>query len=274
MNVSEIKQVLLGHGLRPNKLMGQHFLIDENVLAKIIRSSSIRADETILEIGPGLGALTFELAKRAGRVIAVEKDERLCQRLKEEIQKRGAGNIELIRGDILKLSEDLFARISPYKVVANIPYYLTARLLRKLLAEVSSPVEIILTVQKEVAERIAAKPPRMNLLALAAQAYGAPKVLFSISRNAFAPAPNVESAALAVKNISRRNFSNESEEKMFFKIARAAFQKKRKTLANSLRDIHGPKNIREALAKLGKSESARPEELSLKDWITFTRLIK
>lgn len=281
MTISEVKDALAKHGIRPNKLLGQNFLVERNILKKIIEGADIKSNETILEIGPGLGELTFELAKLAQKVIAVEKDKKLCEILENEITKRGVNprtkdfgagvkNIELICDDILKLPMGIFARISPYRVIANIPYYLTARLIRKLLEEVAQPTNILLTVQKEVAERVIAKPPEMNLLALAVQVYGEPQIVFPIPKWAFWPEPEVNSAVIAIRNISRGKFvESGADEKLFFKIMRAAFQGKRKVLVNSLsQNLKREKSIvKNMLDAAGISTGARPEELNVSQWL-------
>ena len=272
MLATEIKKFLNEYDIRPNKLLGQHFLVDQNILRKIIKAAAIKNTDTVLEIGPGTGTLTFELAEHAGKVVAIEKDQALAEILKKEIEKRGITNIELILGDILKIPLGIFARICLYRVVANIPYYLTARLIRKLLGEVPQPNDILFTMQKEVAERIVSKPPRMNLLALAVQIYGTPKILFTIPRNAFWPAPEVDGAAIRIENISKKIFSESGvSEADFFKIVRTAFQTKRKILLNSLArqtSINKP-SLEIILASLGIAPLARPEELSVRQWISL-----
>ena len=257
---------------KPNKLLGQHFLIDKNILEKIIEAASIKNTDTVLEIGPGTGTLTFELAKYAGKVIAVEKDLALAEILKKEILCRGINNVEVTAGDILKMPLEPFARMVPYRVVANIPYYLTARLIRKLLEEVPQPKDILFTIQKEVAERIVSKPPHMNLLALAVQLYGAPKILFTIHKGAFWPVPEVEAALIKIENISKNIFSESGvSESGLFSIARAAFQTKRKILLNSLaRQTSIDKaSLQITLASLGITRLARSEELSVGQWISL-----
>src|SRR3990167_1268717 len=272
MAAIEIKKMPTEYGVRPNKLLGQHFLIDQNILRKIIKVAEVKNTDTVLEIGPGTGTLTFELAKHAGKVIAVEKDLALAEILKKEILCRGINNVEVTAGDILKMPLEPFARMVPYRVVANIPYYLTARLIRKLLEEVPQPNDILFTIQKEVAERIVSKPPHMNLLALAVQIYGMPKILFKIPRNAFSPSPKVDSALLAIENISKNIFSESGiSEPDFFRIARAAFQTKRKILLNSLaRQTSIDKaSLQITLASLGIALLARPEELGVGQWISL-----
>ncbi|MBI3627417.1 MAG: ribosomal RNA small subunit methyltransferase A [Candidatus Sungbacteria bacterium] len=270
MTTSEIKSRLIAAGLRPNKLLGQHFLIDQNVLKKIVAQADVKPSETILEIGPGLGILTFDLAKRAKRVMAVEKDRQMFEVLEKEIRQRGVKNIELVRDDILRLAEKFFRDIREYRVIANIPYYLTSRLIRKLLAEVSPPQEIILMVQKEVAERMMARPPQMNLLALSVQAYGRPKKLFSVSRESFWPPPLIDSALISISAISKNFFTHHHiPEKKFFEIARRAFQTKRKTILNGLAQFSSKQKLEKLLRDVGIDPNRRPETLSLLDWIAI-----
>ena len=232
--------------------------------------------EAILEIGAGLGELTFELAALAKNIIAVEKDTALTEILKRELTKRNINNVELITGDILKLPKELFKRISPYQVVANIPYYLTARLVRKLLQEVKQPENIVITIQKEVAKRITSRPPRMNLIAVSVQVYGEPKILFPISKKSFWPEPEVDSACIAIQNISRQKFIEAgANEKSFFKIVRAAFQGKRKMLVNSL--SQNLKIRKEETLSLIRSANidiaARPESIPVAGWLELTSLL-
>lgn len=253
--------------------MGQHFLADEKILQQIVEHAGLSKDDAVLEVGPGLGALTLLLSERAGRVVAVEKDPALATWLEAELKKQGRGNAAIVPGDILKLPANFFTDLGIYRVAANIPYYLTARLIRKLLVEVAPPVDLILMVQKEVAERITARAPRMNLLALSVQIYGKPEILFSVPKGAFLPPPEVESAVIKISDISKHIFSSPEEEKVFFKIARSAFQGKRKVLINSL--AHGLGREKQAIAELLRSAgialAARPSELSREEWITLTR---
>lgn len=258
---------------RQEKLLGQHFLVSRTVLAKIVAAANLTPTDTVLEIGPGRGILTFALAERAGKVIAVEKDPRLAGLLERELESRGIKNVTIIRGDILKLFPDQLRLPHYYRVVANIPFYLTSRLIRRLLESAERPQDILLTVQKEVAERIVAKPPRMNLLALAVQAYCRPRILFRIPASAFNPRPKVESAAIALADISTDFFTKHNiPEAAFFSLLRAAFSQKRKTIANSLARALGDKKQGIAvLRRAGVPPAARPETLTLEDWARLLR---
>ncbi|MBI4032212.1 ribosomal RNA small subunit methyltransferase A [Candidatus Berkelbacteria bacterium] len=254
--------------------MGQHFLVSGDVLLKIIAAADLKPTDAVLEIGPGTGTLTRALAERAGQVIAVEKDERLFNALDEELEKEGIANVRLIHGDILKLLTFNFKLETPYKVVANIPYYLTSRLIRRLLEANPPPQEILLMIQKEVAERIVAAPPRMNLLAIAVQAYGRPEIVAHIPASAFAPRPKVDSALIRIANISAGFFDAAGvRPERFFLLVKGAFSQRRKTLANSLAPALGGKAaVREALKTIGRAETARPQELSIGDWARLCRI--
>ena len=277
--------------IRPNLLMGQRFLTSRPILEKIIDAAGLSKDDTALEIGPGTGALTIELAKKAGRVIAVEKDKKLFELLELRLKRLGIANVRLILGDILKLVENSERetmsgkqdRLAPlvhcslltdsYKVVANIPYYLTSRLIRIFLESENQPAEMFLMVQKEVAERIIAKPPRMNLLALSVQAYAEPEIMFGVPRHAFSPTPRVDSAFIRFKKISRSFFDkNGIEPDRFFRIVRAGFRAKRKTLANNLEEYLGDKKTAKMLLKkCAIDPGARAETLSLENWAILAR---
>ena len=248
--------------------MGQRFLISRPVLTKIIAAADLSREDTVLEIGPGTGILTRALAEKAGRVIAVEKDKRLFELLSEQLKKEGISNVRLISGDILHIPSPYTLTPSPYKVVANIPYYLTSRLIRRLLEAEHPPKDILIMVQKEVAERITARPPHMNLLALSVQAYGQPRILARVPPEAFSPPPKVESALIEITGISGDFFTKHRiAPERFFALAKAAFAGKRKILANSLaRTLDGKEHARALIKKSGLADRARPEELSLEDW--------
>lgn len=259
--------------IRPNLLMGQHFLRSGAVLAKIIAAANLSKTDTVLEIGPGLGVLTFELARWAKEVVAVEKDKRLAALLEKKLKKERISNVRLITADILKIFPISHLSLpTSYKIVANIPYYLTGRLIRKFLTCEHPPTEMLLMVQKEVAERIIARPPKMNLLAIAVQAYAEPKILFRVPKNAFWPQPKVDSALIRISKISKRFFAAaDVEESEFFAIVRAAFQGKRKTLENSLaKNLKLPKAaVSKTLSELGLL-GKRPEMLGIENWIKLT----
>jgi len=199
-----IKDVLKKHAIRPSKRLGQNFLIDKNVLQKIIEAAKLKPTDIILEIGPGLGILTIELAKRVRKVIAVEKDRQLCTILKNILNAPNVKNVEIIEGDILKIESTFRLDRNEsltnynYKIVANLPYYIVSPVMRKFLEAENPPQLLVLMVQKEVAQRIVANPPQMNLLAVAVQFYAQPKIISYVSKNSFWPRPKVDSAIIKI----------------------------------------------------------------------------
>lgn len=260
----KIKPALSYKNIRPNKLMGQHFLVSFSVLQKIIDAADIQPSDIIIEAGPGLGILTEELARRAKKVIAIEKDRALADLLEKKLREKEIANVEIIRGDILRYDPPRGMR---YSIVANLPYYLTSRFFKIFLEErAHKPVSIVVMIQKEVARRIIAKPPAMNLLALGVQTYGAARIIASVPRGAFSPPPKVESAILKITGISDEFFKkNRIPPKIFFNFARKAFNQKRKTLKHTL------KISEEELQKFGLLKTARPQELLPEQW---AKLIK
>jgi len=191
--------------IHAKKSLGQNFLINKGVLDKVVNSAELDKNDIVLEIGPGKGILTNKLAEKAGRVIAIEKDHRLIESLKEmfltksvygePVESAIAENVEIVEGDILKFDISRFKfKDSGYKIVANIPYYITSNLLRTIFEKWPTPKLIVVMVQKEVAQRIMAKPPHMNLLALSIQFYAEPKIISYVSKGSFRPQPKVDSA--------------------------------------------------------------------------------
>lgn len=253
--------------IKPKKSLGQNFLINAGILEKIVNAAELNLDDTVLEIGPGTGNLTKLLSEKAGRVIAVEKDYRLIEELREKFKNT---NVEIVEGDILKLDIEELFRNSHYKVVANIPYYITSHLLKTIFEEWPRPELIVLTVQKEVAQRIMAKPPHMNLLALSVQFYSDPKIIGYISRGSFRPMPKVDSAI--IKLVPKKDIP--ANQDLFFKLIKAGFTGKRKQLANNLsKNLGIPKDkVIGILQKLGLDEKIRAESLSIIKWSELSYL--
>jgi len=271
--MESIRKIIKKYGITPSRRLGQNFLIDKKVLRKIIRAADLKADDVVLEIGPGIGSITKELAKRAKEVIAVEKDPKITEALKENI--KGAKNVKILTSDILKLRLSSLG-LQRFKVVANIPYYLTSHLIRKLL-EAENPAElIVLVIQKEVAQRICAKTPKMNLLAVSVQFYAQPEIVSYVSRNSFLPKPRVDSAIIKLKPRPLPNPLPKSNLNKFFKILKGGFSQPRKQLLNSLsQGLNLDKEIiRTWLLENGIQPSQRPESLKIKDWINLTRCCK
>jgi 16S rRNA (adenine1518-N6/adenine1519-N6)-dimethyltransferase len=276
---SEIKNFFKKYKISPEKWLGQNFLISKNVLRKIVEAAEISKKDTILEIGPGIGNLTIELAKRAKKVIAVEKDKRMIEILKENL--KDYKSVEIVQGDILKLEPKSYElKAKSYKIVANIPYYLTSRLIRKFLETKNKPKSMVLMVQKEVAQRICAKPPKMNLLAVSVQFYAKPKIISFVPKNCFWPKPKVDSAILKIvpedriqKISDRKNFALGQFEKLFFKIVKAGFSQPRKQLVNNLSDglKLNKEKAKKWLLENGLKPEQRAETLKIEDWLNLTR---
>jgi len=268
----EIKNILLQYDTRPSKRLGQNFLIDKNVLQKIILASNLNKNDIVLEVGPGIGTLTQELAKNAGKVIAIEKDEKMIKVLKETL--KDYKNIEIINADVLRYK----LQTTHYKLISNIPYYLTSPLIRKFLESDNPPQEIILMVQKEVAQRICSKPPNMSLLAVSAQFYADAKIVSYVSKNCFWPAPKVDSAI--IKIIPRPPSSAEfggtrGSAQLFFRIVKAGFSHPRKQLAGNFSKTLkiDRKKIDSWLLKNNVKPTQRAETLSVEDWKNLTNSI-
>lgn len=245
--------------IRPKKSLGQNFLIDKNIVQKIIKTANISKNDLVFEIGPGKGALTKELAKSAKKVIAIEKDENLTSLLNQEKME----NVEIITGDVLR---DLPEIKGKYKVVANIPYYLTSFLIRKLLEIENKPQEILLLVQKEVAQRICAPAGKMSLLAISVNYYAQPDIKGFVSKNCFWPKPKVDSAILKITPLKRK------KNNFFFKIVRAGFSQPRKQLVNNLSlglKINKEKT-EEILNRTGINPKSRAQELNINDWLKLS----
>jgi len=262
-----IKEILTQHDAKANKTLGQNFLTDKNVLQKIIEASEIKKTDTILEVGPGIGTLTQQLASRAGEVVAIEKDPAMCKILSETMAE--FKNVTVVQDDILHNTKDLIHNTN-YKVVANIPYYLTSPLIRKFLElnpSAGGPPEfMVLMIQKEVAQRICAKPPKLNLLAVSVQFYAEPKIMSYVSKNSFFPAPKIDSAIIKItpKNIIEKNNSD-----LFFKVVKAGFSHPRKQL---LGNLVGELKIKKETAQNWLLQNnikptQRAETLSVEQWV-------
>jgi 16S rRNA (adenine1518-N6/adenine1519-N6)-dimethyltransferase len=260
-----IPALLKQFGLRPRLGLGQNFLQDTLALQEIVRSANVLPSDDILEIGPGVGNLTRYLALAAQNVIAVELDANLFPVLEGVIAPYK--NVRLVQGDILLLDPSDLMNKPGYLVVANIPYYITSALLRHLLESENKPRRLVLTMQEEVASRICARPGKMSLLALSVQVYGTPEIVAYIPAEAFYPAPKVDSAVLRVEILPEPLISPAQLEP-FFKLIKAGFSQKRKTLRNSLSGGLGisPAEAENLLSRAGLDPMRRAETLSLEEW--------
>lgn len=263
----------------PKKSLGQHWLHDEATLNYIADAADISADDTVLEIGPGTGTLTERLLNRGAKVVAVEKDQTLASRLQGSASQQGSAlqgqplqKLEVVAGDILKF--DLSQLSAGYKVVANIPYYLTSNLLRVLSESANPPAMMVLLVQKEVAERICGEPGRMSLLAISVQLYYQPELGQVVPAKLFTPPPKVDSQVVILQRRRAPLFKDLNNQK-FFQLVKAGFSERRKKLRSSLAGGLGisKDQAEELLKKAGVSPDARAQELSLKDWYKIYQIL-
>ena len=277
----QVKYLLKKYQVRPLKRLGQNFLIDRIVLRRIIKAANISPRDTILEIGPGLGVLTQELAKKAKQVVVVEKDPKMIEILKETL--KDFKNVEIIQEDILKSNIQYLISNTPYKVVANLPYYIVSPVIRQFLEYArAQPVQMILMVQKEVAQRICENPPRMNLLAVSVQFYAKPEIVSYISKKSFWPQPKVDGAILKISNLKSQ--ISKIDKDLFFKIVKAGFLHPRKQILNNLSEglalsllnelkLNKPQ-VKTWLLKNKISPLQRAETLSIEAWINLTKSFK
>lgn len=255
------------------KSLGQNFLTCPWAVSAIINAANLSSSDTVLEIGPGTGILTRPLAARVKKVIAIEKDERLAQTLDRQLKSEQITNVDMWEGDILTYIPPLPAS---YKIVANIPYYLTTRLFRLFLDEQQhKPDSMVLTIQKEVAEHVIAQPPAENILALSVQVFAMPVIISIIPASCFSPKPRVDSAIISISDISDSFFTSHNIEKdALFRLLHLAFAQKRKMLTNTMSHIASKKDIESALCTIGASPRARPQELSKEQWALLTNILK
>jgi 16S rRNA (adenine1518-N6/adenine1519-N6)-dimethyltransferase len=262
----DLRGLLRRYNLHPKKRLGQNFLADEAALEKVAAAAELQPGDTVLEIGPGLGSLTRHLARAAQRVIAVEVDQGLLPALEDTL--RPFGNVDVIQADILRLNLAAVPGLaSGYVVVANIPYYITSAIVRHLVEAPVAPSRIVLTVQREVAERIAAQPGDMSLLAVSVQFYAVPRIVARLPAGAFYPRPEVDSAVIRL-DVRPQSAVPVADVDGFFRVVRAGFSQKRKQLRNAL---GGGLRLSSAqadalLAQADVDGQRRAETLALEEW--------
>ncbi len=274
MTGESIPALLRAHGLRPRKGLGQNFLVDPVAQARIVEAAELSPADAVVEVGAGLGILTKLLAAQAGQVVAVELDDALTQILRQQVA--GLPNVQIIQGDVLRIHDFGFPHLG-YKVVGNLPYYITSAVLRHFLSRKPRPRLLVVTVQREVAERIIARPGDMSLLAVSVQLYGEPQIVVRIPAGAFYPPPQVDSAVVRVAMYQEPvvSLAEGVSEQEFFRAVRAGFGQKRKTLRNSLKaGLAMPAaEVEAALAHAGVDPQRRAETLSLEEWAAVTNAV-
>jgi 16S rRNA (adenine1518-N6/adenine1519-N6)-dimethyltransferase len=272
--LTRTKKLLAEYDLHAKKGLGQNFLIEGGVLKKIAAAAELTPTDTVIEVGPGLGVLTETLLEQAGKVIAIELDDHLADILKTRFA--GVDKITVINDDVLKVNPaDILGKETNYKVVANLPYYITSAVIRHFLEAPVKPNTLVLMVQKEVAKQITAQPGEMSLLSVSVQLYGKPTVVGKVSAHCFYPAPNVDSAILKIAVYPRPKIETD-DITGFFDIARAGFSANRKQLVNSL--ANGLKvtkaEIILVLEKAGIDPQRRAESLTIDEWGILYRAFK
>lgn len=259
-----IGNLLKKYGLSPRKGLGQNFLADPAHLAKIVAAAALSPADTVIEIGPGLGTLTVQLAEAAGRVIAIELDANMVTLLRAELAH--LSNLDIIEADMLKVDPASLVD-GPYLVVANLPYYITSAVLRHLLEATPKPQRLVVMVQLEVAQRIVAKPGQMSLLAVSVQFFGTPTVVHRVPAGAFYPPPKVDSAVVRIDTYTQPLLP-QVDVGQFFRVVKAGFGQKRKQLKNALAAGLGQPapTITHALTEAQIDPTRRAETLSLAEW--------
>jgi len=270
MNKSELINLLKTNKFWAKKSLGQNFLVDNEALNKIVEAAEIKPDDFVIEIGPGLGVLTDELNGKAKKIIAIEKDQELAEFIKDKKFEK----LTILNQDVLTTNIPELVGDQKYKVVANIPYYITSKIIRLFLEQENRPQLMVLLVQKEVAERICAEPGDMSVLAVSVQYYATPEIVDFVPASSFFPSPKVDSAIL---RISRRGDqkSDAVDEKEFFRLVNIGFASKRKTLSNNISAGYriDKKKAADIISSIGLNENVRAQELSVADWRKLLRYI-
>ena len=269
--MSNPKDLLDAHSIFPKKSLGQNFLHDPNAVLRIVESAELPEDANVIEVGPGTGVMTQVLAEASGHVIAIETDERLLPILEDQVD--DYSNVEIIHADFLKVDLEELVGDEPYYVVANLPYYITSAIIRKLLDHPNRPQRLILTVQREVADRIMEAPGNMSVLSVSVQFYGKPQIVTRLNPAVFWPRPDVESAVIRI-DVYDEPAVDVQDTRNFFKVVRAGFSQKRKQLRNSLGNGLQIKNTEadQLLDQANLDPKRRAETLTLDEWGELTRV--
>ena len=263
MTINQLKSTLSRFHIKPNKLLGQNFLLSEEALDKIVEAGELDSNDLVLEIGPGLGVLTIRLAERAGKVLAVEKDKKIYQALRKILKRYK--NIKLINKDALFFDPTAYnLQHTTYKLIANIPYYLTGKIIQNFLTMENKPSLMVLLLQKEVALRLTARPGEMSLLSVSAQFYSDLEIISTVGKENFYPVPAVDSAIVKLKVLPKSRFG--VDEKKFFQLIKIGFSGRRKQLHNNLTSGLGAGNYKKILSEIGLNPLIRAQDLSLEDW--------
>jgi len=271
--------------IKAKKTLGQNFIISKRIVDFIINAGEIKAREInagekkeesiVLEIGPGKGTLTEELLKKDLKLIAIEKDDRLIPILREKFKKEiSEKKLELIHGDVMDfLKKEDFLKTEKYKVIANIPYYITGMIIRGFLEKENPPTDMVLMVQKEVAERIIARDKKESILSISTKIYCDVELVTNVARGNFFPIPNVDSAVIKLKNI-KNPFRDKNDREKFFKILKASFSQKRKKMHSNLKNVINEDFLNKIFQELKIDQNKRAEDISSVDWLKINTIIK
>ena len=300
MQKTEIKKILKENNIVALKSFGQNFLVSEDAINKVITASKIEPADTVVEVGPGLGSLTFEIAKKAGKVIAIEKDRKMSSILKQTLIDKKINNVEVLNEDILKIQNakvksqkynskvksedkkkntDFKLPTTNYKVVANLPYNIATAVVMKFLTSENPPQTMVVMLQKEVAQRIIAIPPKANKLAVFCQLYSTPKIISYIPSTAFHPKPKVDSAILQLTPNGVSHMSDTCLTPIIGEVVNAGFSHPRKTLLNNfVRGLLSYNLSKESVVEWIKNAeldpSQRPQTLTIHNWLTLAKTLK
>jgi 16S rRNA (adenine1518-N6/adenine1519-N6)-dimethyltransferase len=256
----------------PKKSLGQNFLTSIPARLAIVQAGNLTVNDTVLEIGPGKGFLTKGLLDSGASVLVLEKDRELVPLLTDTFADATKNKqLTIIEGDALVFDPaDHEMLANGYKLIANIPYYITGAILSRYLSNTHQPSQMVVLVQKEVAERVVARDHKESILSLAVKVYGTPKIVYRVNKGSFNPIPKVDSAVLSIENISRNNFTHKNHEEIFFKIIKAGFAHKRKFLISNLRETFPVVNFQEHFKALNLSEKIRAENVTLAAWLQLS----
>lgn len=267
-NEDYLRHLCQQYDLIPSKKYGQNFLLQPEVIDKMVAAGEIKTDDTVVEVGPGFGVLTLALAEHAKQVITFEIEKKLTTYWED--QQKQHKNIEVVWGNVLyEFEKQAALQSKPYSVVANLPYQITSHVMRKFLETAHKPDVLVLMVQKEVAERICAQAGEMSVLALSVQYYGNPEIVTQVPRSYFWPMPAVDSAVIKIKIHHRQ--TSAAEDSIFFKIVKAGFVSRRKMLVKNLGSIADKNSIRALFTKIGLNEKVRAQELTLEQWRVLSK---
>ena len=271
---SQLMGYLKQKGIWAKKGLSQNFLVDRAALDKIVAAAEIEKGDKIIEVGPGVGTLTTELIEKSDSVTSIELDSTLATLLSEQLSERE--NFNLIEGDVLDTNIGEIVQSDPYKVVANIPYAITSKIIKLFLTLSNKPTSLVMLVQKEVAERICAKPGQMSVLAISVQLYGVPEIVDIVKADSFFPAPKVDSAIIRIRIDNSEEKVVPPSEKNFFRCVKIGFSSKRKKLANNLMSGYhlDRKNVSDIINKIGLEEGVRAQDLTISQWNQLSQLIK